>query len=280
MEVNVHGTTHDQPIKDNETIRVYHGFNRIEDAILACTHGISGKTNPNRIYSYEANNNPKGLFVTTQLKTAKDFGTVVIEFHTKVSDLEAPVWPGGGYTVQGEMSANFADENDRERQRLSQRDKLRTSDRKDLSDSDRPELAATLLGSERQALFIGDLNANAIRAVWVSPEVLGAEFNYKSASIRMSPKEFLAKTKHVKDDAESRARNYKDDANPSYKMFAPRDEFDADTFKQKVSKQYKTIPYDEIIEILKKNPDYVSKFFWPKQIPALTKYLDEYEDHS
>ena len=61
-------------LKTNDVIRVFHGFRDLEDAIAACRYGISGKSRVGRVYSYEADNNPQGLFVTTGPKKASEFG--------------------------------------------------------------------------------------------------------------------------------------------------------------------------------------------------------------
>ena len=98
------------PLKDTDVVRVYHGFYDNKYAYQFCKYGASGKELTSRVYSYESNNNPYGLFVTSNFKKAKDFSrpynglAVIIEFNARVKDLEAPVWPGGGYTVQGQMS--------------------------------------------------------------------------------------------------------------------------------------------------------------------------------
>lgn len=113
------------PINDSETIRVYHGFNNFDDVEKVLKNGLSGKELAARIYSYEAGNNPYGLFVSVNFKVAKEFSNgVVIEFSCKVSDLEAPVWVGGrSYFVQGEYTKSFKDLDEREQQRLINRQK-------------------------------------------------------------------------------------------------------------------------------------------------------------
>jgi hypothetical protein len=103
------------PLKDNETIRVYHAFNNPQDLYDILKYGTSGNLRAKRIYSYEANNNPKGFFVSIDFKTVKGFGQYIMELHTRVSDLEAPVWPSGSYTVQGEYSKYWDEENPREK---------------------------------------------------------------------------------------------------------------------------------------------------------------------
>lgn len=201
-----------KPLKDTDVIRVYHGFNVFRDALDACAHGLSGKERAKRIYSYENNNNPNGLFVTADLKIAKGFTSssdeylAVIEFHAKVSDLEAPVWPGGSYTVQGGLEQYFDNTSaethhaDREKERLAARERAKEFGQRDwsayITQSDRPELARMLYQSrEQQALFIGDLNPNMIRAVWVSAKG-GRPYHLSSDTFtRMTRADFVAKFK-------------------------------------------------------------------------------------
>lgn len=164
------------PIMDFDVIRVYHGFSNYsaDYAPIFAKFGLSGKIAIDRTYSYEYVNNPKGLFVTIDPKIAMNrFGSsgYVIEFHTKVSDLEAPVWnsDNGGYFVQGQYTKGFDSDGDRELKRTKEREKYQVDLIPAVSKSDRPELAHWLIdGAERQALFTGDLNANMIRAFWVN----------------------------------------------------------------------------------------------------------------
>lgn len=114
------------PLSDAETIRVYHGFNKFDDVEKTLTSGLSGRERAKRIYSFEAGNNPRGLFVSVDFETLKNAGFahsgVIIEFSTKVSNLEAPVWVGGrSYFVQGEYTKSFKDMEEREQQRLLNR---------------------------------------------------------------------------------------------------------------------------------------------------------------
>lgn len=57
-----------EPLKRGDTVRVFHGFDNVTEAIIAARYGISGQLRPARKYSYEANTNPKGLFVTISEK--------------------------------------------------------------------------------------------------------------------------------------------------------------------------------------------------------------------
>lgn len=153
-----------EPLRETDSVLLYHGTNDINTIIGVSKYGLSGDTRAKRIYSYEFNNNPKGLFVTPDFKTAKEFGDYIIELHCRVSDLDAPVWPGGGFTVQGQMAQYFNDEDDRKNAQMQRRQEYsRESEPEYIRLSDRPELAATLMAyGERQALFVGDLNANSV----------------------------------------------------------------------------------------------------------------------
>jgi len=62
-----------QPLKKDDTFRVFHGFNNFRDAYRAAVYGLTGREYADRRYSYEADNNPYGLFVTLHLKKAGDF---------------------------------------------------------------------------------------------------------------------------------------------------------------------------------------------------------------
>ena len=44
-------------LKDDETIVVFHGFNKFEEGLLTAKFGLTGKEHAKRIYSYEAVNN-------------------------------------------------------------------------------------------------------------------------------------------------------------------------------------------------------------------------------
>ena len=163
----------ENPIADTETIRVYHGFNSYSTEIAKqiLVKGLSGKEVARRLYSYESGNNPRGLFVSIDFNVVKkDFAGsgIIIEFSTKVSDLEAPVWVGGrSYFIQGEYTQSFKNMDEREQQRLLNRQRAGTNIYDYIKKSDRPELAETIFDNrEKQALYIGDLNPNMIKHVW------------------------------------------------------------------------------------------------------------------
>ncbi|HOH62124.1 MAG TPA: hypothetical protein PK698_06615 [Bacilli bacterium] len=260
------------PLKDDETIIVYHGFSSYSftSAILIAKYGLSGQEKANRTYSYEFTNNPKGLFVTVNFDTAeRNFSGsgIIMEFATKVHNLEAPVWVGGrSYFVQGEYTKSFNDDNEREEQRLKNREKHKTSQYPAINQSDRPELAWALYeGPEAQALFIGNLNPNMIRAFWVNERLItdrrtGGEW------IRLSRKEFLKKyynEEYFKNDEELFKRQNK--------IFMPDDNFDIIKFKNYLSER--DYDYSEFIEYYIKNWDnyVINMYFYPKQINQLKK---------
>lgn len=157
-----------------DEIFVYHGFNNIDDGIDAIVNGLSGKSKTSRLYSYEADNNPNGLFVTPDLKLAKSFGKIVIGFTANVSELEAPIWPANStLTPKGGMSGVFGGgRNGRIARNNAIKDeerRLRKSENPDVANSVSPRLQNSLFNwaLEPQALFIGHLNPNRIKFISV-----------------------------------------------------------------------------------------------------------------
>jgi hypothetical protein len=254
----------EQPLKDSDTIRVYHGFNNYKDAIKAIKFGFSGKEKATRITSYESNNNPNGLFVTLDLDTAKKFTypsgekgiIIILELNVKVSDLEAPVWPNGSYTVQGQFSGNWKDSNDRhENGTLKAREDARDSKYEFVRGSDRPELAASLMDYERQALFVGDINSNMIKSVWYGES---GKFGYSPKSInRMSPKELLSKFNPEEIPNKSK-----------FMFFNPNDNFEISVLDNYVKNNPSNYLKDgnELLNKIIRNPNNLHLFFYPKQI--------------
>jgi hypothetical protein len=249
------------PLKDNETIRVYHAFNNPQDLYDILKYGTSGKLRAKRIYSYESNNNPKGFFVSIDFKTVKGFGQYIMELHTQVSDLEAPVWPSGSYTVQGEYSKYWDAENPRERGIEAAREKAKQSKQDYIRNSDRPELADSLYNNyEKQALYVGDLDANSIRAIWVNKD-MKKDGRYSTYD-RMSVKEFL-KTYPFKPSSEHRN-----------KLFTPREEFDVDVMLDRFKKRFDRMSTDSILSGLKSVDNQgLAVHFWPKQMAAVQEFI-------
>jgi hypothetical protein len=255
----------EQPLKDNQTIRVYHGFNKMEDVEKTLRRGLSGKEKAKRIYSYESGNNPSGLFVTVDYDAATNFASsgVVIEFSTKVKDLEAPVWVGGrSYFVQGEFAKSFKDLSDREQQRLINREESTKSEYPRISKSDRPELAEIIFDNpERQALFVGDLDPNMIKYVWYN-EKRHKENLTNGKWVRMKRKKFINKL-NIETSIKKFIKYY------------PNDEFDYDEF---VDKYFKGNGEEYgVKDTLKYSSDYDLKNmgFFPKQIEKINVLKSE-----
>ena len=203
------------PIKNGDKIRVFHGCT-LETACSILIQGTSGKVYHPRTYSYESGMNPLGMFVTTDFDTAKKFGTdnrgmAIIEFTANASDLESPVWNGqDSYFGQYSNPQPFKNRDERDAQKMNYKEGAKnTPDEKhydvmkrkdytiDMSyvrDSDKPEMAYTLFNNaERQALFMGDLNPNQIKRIWVK---LPGKEGYVRTSDNyqpMTPKQFLRK---------------------------------------------------------------------------------------
>ena len=214
-------------LKDSDTIIVYHGFYSKSDVEIALTKGLSGQEIARRVYSYESGNNKKGLFVSIDFNSVKRFASsgIIIEFATKVSDLESPIWIGGRYFKQGEYTKSFTDWNNetgtskqREEERLRKRKEANNSEYDYIRLSDRPELAQSLyLESEHQALFTGNLNPNMIRAVWYNPKN-----RYDDKWERLSRKEFIERFNIKKEKGQYPNREY-----------LPNDEFTIEDFRKR-----------------------------------------------
>lgn len=276
LDIKAYNIPKEKPIKDSETIRVFHGFYSEKDAFDVVIKGLSGKEKAKRVYSYESGNNPYGLFVTTDFNVASKFASsgIIIEFTTKVSDLEAPVWSGGGgYFVQGQKTTSFNPETDeREQQRLINRNIASKSKYDSISKSDRPELADTLFDNpERQALYVGDLNPNMIKRVWYN-ELRNKRKRTDGPWEKYSVKDFVNKFKLLNKESK-------------YKVFKPNDDFS-------LKKYYNVLDIDNdddlkfIIKHLIKDIDsdyYLKQSFglWPKQIKQIRDlhnkgYFDKY----
>lgn len=264
-----------EPLKDSDTIRVYHGFYDVQDLFYFLEMGTSGKIRASRVYSYEANNNPRGIFVSISLDVAKGFGDYVAEFHCKVSDLEAPVWPGNSFTVQGQMAQYFDNDEQRETKRLENREQSKQSEYDSIKNSDRPELAESLFLGEQQALFVGELDPNSIRAVWVTktPHI---SRNFSTFQ-RMSREEFLKKYKHLKGKRDYYRRSYN-------KVLKPREQFRLKTFLQKIiddkSAGKVTWTPEELFDIFKNMPESEwDTYLWPNQMrDAKTAFSKSFKD--
>lgn len=275
----------EDPIKDNEVIRVYHGFYNFDEGLYTVLHGLSGKENARRIYSYEHGNNPKGLFVSVDLKLTQDrfaSGGIIIEFSSKATDLEAPVWVGGrSYFVQGEYTKSFKDSDEREQQRLANREKYSQDSDERISKSDRPELGQTIFGNyEKQALFIGDLNPNMIKYVWYN-EVRHKERRTNGPWVRYTRKDFVNMMK-----GEHKTVTNNVDKQYSYgksgRMFKPAEDFDETIFAKRLEDKWGKGAYDNWLNYeIKYSFDsyHLQGYFWPKQMEqAKTFYKNKFPD--
>ena len=267
----------EQPFQENDVIKVYHGFRSAQDAYLTIFYGLSGQEQIGRTYSYESNNNPKGLFITLDIETAKEFTSqgYIMEFNAKYSDLESPVWPGGGYTTQGEMSQSWSWEKleeQREEGRLKQREEAEKSEYEAIRNSDRPELAESLMSPrEYQALFVGNLSPADIQAIWVP---IIDEDGYRKVTDkweRLTVEDF--KTKYEEDInkmQEEKSERYQDLKN---RVFTPVEDFEAQTFLSRLYGGEKTL---ELIKRWDKEDakKYLKEYIWPKQYADMEQWVE------
>jgi hypothetical protein len=280
------------PLKENEEIRVYHGFYSINDAINIALHGTSGKMRAKRVYSYESENNPRGMFITLDLKTAKKnfaAGTqpTVMQFVVKEDELEPPTWPGGGWTGQGQMAKYFYEHPAGSRlgriEKIKQdKEEAKQSKYKSISQSHRPELANLLFGSEMQALFVGHLEANRIEGFHVQRQ----QKEYRRVN---DPWEFISREQFIKEFSNNFNYERVADDNSKYRIFTPNQDFDwqqiAKYFNDKYRKSLETEVdvYNFIGVIMPKDfkkamsrdvfESTFSQYFWPKQLPQLHRWI-------
>ena len=265
-----YGKTH-EPISDTETIRVYHGFHTMDDVTNTLENGLHGKKKAKRIYSYESGNNPYGLFVSVKFDVVKrNFASsgVIMEFSTKVSDLEAPVWVDGrSYFVQGEYTKSFKDLDDREKQRLINRQKEGESPYDHISKSDRPELAATIFNNpEKQALYIGDLNPNMVKNVWYN-EILHKENRTNGPWEKYSIRDFIKLMNMTPRPEVSKQTK-------GFKRFRPNDDFSMDYFKDRNGNWY--LEFINNFANGKMSDEKLKRMdVYPKQIAQMKKLRDD-----
>lgn len=254
--------TMNEPLSDDDTIRLYHGVDDPMVVHTAITRGLTGETKADRNFSYEANNNPYGLFVTPDFKTAKRFGAYIIELNIKVSDLETPVWPSGTFAGQGQYAPSF----DNEEERNDALEKARTTSSSHendiISKSDSPEVAAMLLqGGERQALFTGKLNPNSIKTIWKRTDVGNVSSPYE----RLTRKEFLKIFKQGEVADPFSGKIYSDDDIKKHnKLFLPRDKATLESFIELLLKKHKHLTSDKIVTLLRKNHKIIKDHVWTK----------------
>jgi hypothetical protein len=266
-----------KPVKLGDTFTVYHGFRDRSDAEEAVTNGLSGAQRANRVYSPEFNHNPKGLFITLSRKIAEQFGDFIIEFDCSLDELEAPVWPGGSYTVQGQMSKYFRNGRegrvDRKKAGIDAENNMdaeiaRRPELEHIKQSDKKYLAYMLTNStEYQALYIGHLDPARIKAVYVKDDPRRSI----STLSKLSRDEFIQKFPQNKEKVRGRS-----------KLFQPHEDFSGDLFYERIQVEYpkKLVPdLDETLARLwgdvrkSERPmnsfmSYFGQWFYPKQIPV------------
>ena len=274
------GTELSAPLEASDTITVYHNFRDLQDAIGVIQHGLSGRSRASRVYSYEADNNPYGLFVSPDFKTIDEFGSTIIEFVARISDLEPPVWPSGSYTVYGGHSQYWGHGREGTRKRRSAQKKLRTEYRSDQSispaiqQSHDPLLAYTLTQmGEQQALFVGHLNPNDIVRIFVRKD------NRINSWEEISREEFLQRNAQEVEQYQSNRREHSD------KIFKPTDEFDSNKFVQGLSKRFKIDVLNTLKSIWQHQilsqrenrsavfKDIMGHYLWPKQMPQAYRWF-------
>lgn len=319
-------TSHQEPIKDSDVIRVFHGCS-LRTAMEACVRGISGREFRGRTYSYENGMNPLGLFVTTDFYVAKNFGysnegVCVLEFSVRASDLESPIWNGQDtYFGQGSNPTSFRDSDEREAQKQAYRNKAasmeddyffdvhvnsdgqRVSKKIDLPkgyvrDSDKPEMAYNIfINNEHQALFMGDLNPNMIKRVWVNlPTVdddgdryIDSMANYMPMKRKDFVRKFWNEDFYINGSYNQRYEKIRNDK----KLYLPNENIKS---KDEVVERYlKKHGFGEGFEECKKNLtefgffdgermlrmtslEYIMELFWPRQIIQLygKDFFDKY----
>jgi len=268
----------EQPFQESDRIKVFHAFREMFAAVTTAIHGISGRDRAPRAYSYESNNNPYGLYVTIDLDVAKEFTTygAIMEFVCMYSELETPVWPGGGYTIQGEMAQYWdADriEEQREKARQKIREEAKKSEYEAIAKSSRPELAEILMSPrEYQALFIGDLNPSRITKFWVRDQ----QKEYPRIDdpwVTITKEQLIEKYKEAYDK-----QRYGLSSDVRRRVLQPEDEFNLDIFVQKMQAE-DGVGYDELIHLINTTgadqaKQILSEYVWPKQIATLTQWID------
>ena len=301
-----YGTHPDEidPIQQGEQFRVFHGFRSIADALNIAKNGTSGKLRVPRVYSYEGENNPKGLFVSLDLKkVASEFAGgythgAVMEFTVNEADLEPPTWPGGSYTVQGQMAPYFYQDPrgarvGRVAKKKEDEEDARKSQFASVSQSNRPGLARTLFGSEMQALFVGDLNPESITRFWIQEPEDGVDYRRVNSEWKpLSREEFLQKF----DQPNFQSTNLTDRWADS-RGLSPQSEFDWQSIAAWFNKRFRAKSdtpiqnekdvYDQFagalihrsVKDLLLEPRGVERIFsqylWPKQLPAFYKWLKQ-----
>lgn len=275
---------HQDPIKNSDKIRVYHGCN-LKTAVDWCINGTSGRLWHPRTYSYEAGMNPLGIFVTIDFETAKKFGydnecMCVIEFTASAEDLETPVWnDSDSYFGQGSNPMPFRSKEDRDKQKQHYRqqaldikdiyyDRNTTVSYDHIRQSDKPEMANRLMHqSENQALFMGNLDPNQIKRVWINAREEGKNYvNSTKAYVPLTRQEFLKRYRQTPFYEDQYAKEPKPLGKT--KLYRPNEEFQGwdDFFDRLDVRQERREELMNDIMRLDNYKEYVSSEMYPKQI--------------
>ena len=272
----------ESPFKESDVITVYHGFRDADDAYITTLYGLSGKDKVGRAYSYESNNNPFGLFVTTNFNTAKEFASrgYIIEFDVQYRNLESPVWPSGSYTIQGESSQSWDWnnlDNQREEGRLKQREKALQNEFEAIRKSDRPELAESLMTPrEYQALFVGHLPPNKISAVYTPILQEDGIPRVNDSWEKLSVQEFHDRFKERIQSIESGKTKLSDrNRNIKNRLFGPNENFNP----QAIADKFFGSDFDQMIKQFKmfgknQTKHIVENLLWPKQVPEMLQWVE------
>lgn len=288
-----------EPIKNSETIRVFHGCD-LATAVKIAKQGVSGQEWTPRKYSYEQGMNPVGLFVTTDFNKVKDFANpfhggkeknaaIILEFSVKASQLDTPVWNGqDSYFGQYSNPQPFRSKEERDAQKQHYNDKARQSEYDYVRNSDNPAMANSIFNnSEHQALFLGSLTPDMIKRFWVQP------FNGNVAQSQtyqpMNLREFLKV--YGDDEYYDQRTGYRGQIDYGDKLYGPKEDFTGladfgrrfmhhETDKRpqwhkRKMERYNNDEADYIADIVDNaqryiidNPDprMLQAFMWPKQI--------------
>jgi len=296
-----------EPIKNNEKIRVYHGCS-LKTAVDWAINGTSGRVYHPRKYSYESGMNPLGVFVTVDFEKAKGFGDdyecpCVVEFTASASDLESPVWNGSdSYFVQGSNPQPFKDKQERDAQKQkydadarSIKDDTYWDYRKNkevkisydhIRNSDKPAMAMNIFNNyEHQALFMGNLNPNQIKRIWINPKdektgYVSTEKSYIPLTVREFLKRYRDKEFSVEGSYGKKQRIQRN------KYYLPNEDFKGfDDFFDRLGKEHgweftKKEREDNLRNIMQYDhyKETVTNHMWPRQIIQAfgQDFFDEY----
>lgn len=283
-----------EPIKNSDKIRVFHGCT-LKTAIDWCINGTSGREWHPRTYSYENGMNPLGIFVTVDFEKAKEFGyssdaMCVVEFTASANDLETPVWNNSdSYFGQNTNPQPFANKEERDVQKRKYDDDARnikddsyfdqqTLKNKPISydyirKSDKPSMAKNIFDNvEHQALFMGNLNPNMIKRIWVNARDENRGYVSSTNSyVPMSVRDFLKKYRNTEfQDSNNKLKIQKN------KYYLPNEDFRGfeDYFRRMNDDSNKKWRLSD--KQIKDNIDYINQydhyklnvcqFMFPKQI--------------